>query len=372
LLAGQLLDYAKVVLNVTEETTRQALPTVTGFAAKQAIAALRTHKINPAPLLHRAGLSDLTVAGHSPLHHRVSAVGQARFLDYVAEALDDSAFGLHLAEQTDPHDAGILFYVASGAKNFGDALALFERYFRIVNEAVRLKLTQTGEGLAAEVEFVSLPRHAVRQNAEFGISIILKALREIAGRSVRPIRAAFVHPRNSDLRDFERFYGCNVEFGRAASERVSSDLLEFSHDTLAIPLVTADARLLEALQPFCDMAATERKTAAATLRAAVESEVEKLLPHGKAQAQTVAKALALSVRTLSRRLADEGTTYAEVVDQLRRSLALQYLKDPGMSLSQIGWLLGYEGSTSFNQAFKRWTGRSPSVARKEKRLPALG
>jgi AraC-like DNA-binding protein len=98
--------------------------------------------------------------------------------------------------------------------------------------------------------------------------------------------------------------------------------------------------------------------------------VERLLPHGKAKAQTVAKALALSVRTLSRRLADEGTTFGEIVDQLRRSLALQYLKEPGMSLAQIAWLLGYEGSTSFNHAFKRWTGRSPFVARK--RLPAQG
>jgi AraC-like DNA-binding protein len=92
--------------------------------------------------------------------------------------------------------------------------------------------------------------------------------------------------------------------------------------------------------------------------------VEKLLPHGKAKARTVAKTLALSVRTLSRRLADEGTSYAEVVDQLRRSLALQYLKEPGIPLSQIAWLLGYEGSTSFNHAFRRWTGESPSKARK--------
>jgi hypothetical protein len=250
-----------VALNVTEETTRQPLPTVTGFAAKQAMAALRTHNINTAPLLHRAGLleQDLAAAGHGPLHNRVSAVGQARLLDYAAEALDDSALGLHLAEQTDPRGAGILFYVASAAKNFGEALALFERYLRIVNEAVRLKLTRTGEGLAAEVEFVGLPRHVVRQNAEFGISIILKALREIAGRNIRPSRAAFVHPRNSDLGDFERFYGCTVEFSRG-SEGASSDLLEFSNDALAIPLMTADAKLLEALQPFCDVAAKERKT----------------------------------------------------------------------------------------------------------------
>jgi AraC-like DNA-binding protein len=283
--------------------------------------------------------------------------------------MDDDAFGLHLAEQCDPHDVGIFFYVASGAKDLGGALALFERYFRIVNEAVRFKLTRTGDGLAAEVGFVGLPRHAVRQNEEFGLSAILKTLREVAGRNVRPIRAAFVHPRNSDLRDFERFYGCAVEFARAASEGASSDLLEFSNEALAIPLITADAKLLEALQPFCDMAARERRTTAGTLRAAVESEVERLLPHGKATARTVAKALAMSVRTFSRRLADEGTTYAEVVDQLRRSLALQYLKDPGLSLSQIAWLLGYEGATSFNHAFKRWTGRAPSAARKEKRLP---
>jgi AraC-like DNA-binding protein len=170
--------------------------------------------------------------------------------------------------------------------------------------------------------------------------------------------------RRSGAREFERFYGCPVEFG------ASSDLFELSDDSLAIPLLTGDPKLLKALEPFVAMAAKERKTAAGTLRATVENEVEKLLPHGKAKVQTVAKALALSLRTLSRRLADEGTTYAEVVDDLRRTLALQYLKDPAISLSQIAWLLGCEGSTSFNHAFKRWTGRSPTVARNEKRLPA--
>ena len=77
----------------------------------------------------------------------------------------------------------------------------------------------------------------------------------------------------------------------------------------------------------------------------------------------VGAALAISVRSLARRLAQEGTTYGDVVDELRKSLATQYLKDPEMSLGQIAWLLGYEGATSFNHAFKRWTGRSPSADR---------
>jgi AraC-like DNA-binding protein len=128
--------------------------------------------------------------------------------------------------------------------------------------------------------------------------------------------------------------------------------------------------LLETLQPICDEAAKERGTAIASLRAAVENEAQKLLPHGNAKRHRIAKSLGQSERTLTRRLADEGTTYEQVLDQLRQSLALQYIKEQGVSLSQIAWLLGYEGATSFTHAFKRWTGRSPSVARNEKLLSA--
>ena len=78
----------------------------------------------------------------------------------------------------------------------------------------------------------------------------------------------------------------------------------------------------------------------------------------------------MSERTLSRRLADERTTYEELGDQLRRSLALQYIRAPSISVSQIAWLLGNEGSTLFSHAFARWTGRSPSAVRKDEKLPA--
>jgi AraC-like DNA-binding protein len=185
----------------------------------------------------------------------------------------------------------------------------------------------------------------------------------VAGRDFRLPQVSFAHARNSDLREFERFFGCPVEFG------ASMDQLDFPNETLALPLVTEDRHLLETLQPICDEAAKERKTPKGTLRASVEDEVQKRLPHGKAKRQMVAKALGMSERTLSRKLTQERTTFDEIVDQLRRSLALQYIKDLSISLSQIAWLLGYEGSTSFNHAFVRWTGRSPSTSRREKRLP---
>jgi AraC-like DNA-binding protein len=332
---------------------------VTGFAARSLAAELHERHVALTPLLRGVGLTDHDLADRQ---FRISATAQSRLLELASEALKDDALGFHLAAQAKPRSAGLLFYVASAAKTVGEALALFERYFRIVNEAVHLKLTRTRNRAILHVSFVGLSRHHAQQNAEFGIAVILRALREVVGRKIRPTKVSFIRGRASNLREFERFYGCPVEFG------ASFDRLEFSAETLALPLVTEDQNLLETLKPICDAASRERGTRKGTLRALVENEMQRVLPHGNISKPSIAKALGISARTLSRRLTDEGVTYAEVIDDLRQSLALQYLKDPSLSLSQIAWLLGYEEATSFNHAFRRWTGRSPSAVRQETRF----
>ena len=125
---------------MTGEMPPQGLLTATGFAAREALAVLRKHNIATAPLLLRAGLSEhgLARAADEGLPQRVSAIGQCKFLEYAAEAMDDSAFGLHLARQIDPRDVGLYFYAGSAARDLGEALALFSRYCRIANEAFRL------------------------------------------------------------------------------------------------------------------------------------------------------------------------------------------------------------------------------------------
>jgi AraC-like DNA-binding protein len=282
---------------------------------------------------------------------------QFKLFECAAEVMDDSVFGLHLAEGANPREAGLLFYVMSAADDVGEALALFARYSRIVNEALHVNLVRAPEGMVTETGFIGLSRHSAKQATEFGIALTIKALREITGRNIHPTNVSFIHGRNSNIRLFERFFGCPVEFGAL------HDQITFLRETLALPFVTEDRYLLGTLQPICDEAARKRNTASGTLRAAVENEVQKLLPHGKAGKQNVAKTLRLSERTLARRLAGEGTSYAKVVDQLRQSLALEYVKDPSVSFSQLAWLLGYEEAAAFNHAFRRWTdNRRPKPA----------
>jgi AraC-like DNA-binding protein len=347
-------------LNVTEETRRELLPSATGFAARQAIAVLRDRKVPIAPLLTRAGIPEGDIDN---CQARISALAQGKLLEYAAEALGDSEFGLHLAEQANPREAGLLFYVASAAEHVEDALALTARYCRIGNEAVRLNVNRSSEYMTIETTFVGLPRHFAWQNTEFVIAATIRALREMVGQDFQPVRVTFTLARYSELPEFERFFGCPVEFSARA------DQFTLSNETLALPLITEDHHLLEALRPICEEAAKERKTVRGTLRSLVENEVQKVLHHGKANRQRVAKALGLSERTLSEGLAAEDTSFDHVLDRLRHSLALQYVKERHISLDQIAWLLGYEGPTSFNYAFARWTGRSASQVRNEKQQP---
>jgi hypothetical protein len=188
-----------------------------------------------APLLRRAGLSEHDFDSRQ---HRISAASQAKFLEFAAEAVADGALGLHLAEDANPREEGLLFYVTSAAPNIREALSVFARFSRIANEAVRIKPAHGPEGIVAEVSFVGVSRHTAKQATEFGVAVTIKALREIAGRNIRPTHLSFIHARNSDLLAFEQFFGCPVEFG------ATGDQVALSNETLALPLITEDRHLL--------------------------------------------------------------------------------------------------------------------------------
>jgi hypothetical protein len=244
--------------------TQRMFPTATGFAVKNAIVALQRGNIAVGPLLQRAGISEGDLDNPQ---RRLSVAAQAEFLERAARALGDTAFGLHLAEAANPRQVGLLFYVGSAAENFGEAQALFARYLRIVNEGARVDLAREPEGMVAEWSFAGVSRHLISQNVEFGLAVVVRGSREITGRDVRPIRVAFAHERTSDLKEFERFFGCPVEFGKPR------DQMAFSNETLALPLVTGDPHLLETLRPFCEEAARARNTPAGSMRSAVENRM---------------------------------------------------------------------------------------------------
>ena len=246
---------------MTEGATRPG-PTVTGFAINCAIAALRRNNIDPQQLLNHAGLAEHRFDDPQA---RVSALGQARFLEYSAEALDDSTLGLHLAEEGNPRDAGLLFYVGAAARNLGEALALVARYFRVADESVRMKLARQAEGFKVEITFVGLSRHLLRQQTEFGIAMLVKAMRAASGYDVRPTGVKFAHIRTGDVQEFRRFFGCVSSLARRRinwSSRTKHSPFRSSRETRScwICCVGSARRLRERARPLQARTAPRSRT----------------------------------------------------------------------------------------------------------------
>ena len=140
-------------------------------------------------------------------------------------------------------------------------------------------------------------------------------------------------------------------------------------DEILFPRSAGQARILGAdpylnrmLLSYCEEALA-RRTPRGSFRHEVMNALAPLLPHGKATAGEAARRLAVSQRTLARRLADEGVTFSDLLDQLRSDLAARYLADDDLPISQIAWLLGFREASGFSHAFKRWTGMTPRAAR---------
>jgi AraC-like DNA-binding protein len=200
-----------------------------------------------------------------------------------------------------------------------------------------------------------------RQISEFDALAVIRALRTVTNRDFAPSRVTFAHTRNSSLREIHRIMRCPVEFACAADSWV------LPQSVMELPIVSEDSHLLQILETHANDLLSQRHTAAG-LRGLVENRLVSVLPSGRVQAATVAQQLGMSERSFRRRLAEEGTTFSELLDRVRNSLALRYLEDQHISLQQIAWLLGYSELSAFNHAFKRWSGTSPRSARQRSAL----
>ena len=212
--------------------------------------------------------------------------------------------------------------------------------------------------MALRFRTISGQQEPHRQYSEFVAFAMIRALSKATNRDIVPIRIRFAHARNSDLREIHRVFRCPVEFMHPEDNWV------FSSSVSDIPIVSDDARLLHLLQAHGDHLLAERQRMSG-LRSMVEQRILSLLSSGKAQVAVVARELAMSPRTFARTIAREGLSFSEILDDVRRRFARQYLADERVSLQQIAWLLGYSEPGAFNHAFRRWFGTSPSEARKQ-------
>jgi len=301
----------------------------------------------------------LTVEQIDDPEHRISVLNQIAFLEAAAEMLNDDFLGLNLAEEFDCRDLGLLYYVMASSETLGEALKRASRYSRITNEAIVLDYRETREP-TLRLTYSGIPRHADQHQIEFCIVAMVRVSRVLSGRHLVPQRVSMIHVRSRAVSKAARFLGKDIKFGSNADE------ITFPAGSAECTLVDADPRLNKILLKTCEESLNARKSKLTAFRTTVENTVAPLLPHGQAHADVVAKKLGMSERTLARRLAEEGMTFNDVLQQLKASLAIRYLQEDDMSISRIAWLLGFEETSSLSHACRRWTGKSPRELRRHR------
>lgn len=281
----------------------------------------------------------------------------AKFYEHAADLTGDDALGFQRGQKRDMRRAGLITYIGLSAPTVRDLIVNTARYRRVFSDAVEIDAAALDQSGRIGWYFNAPSSVTRRQFVEFGASGVLYGMRQCANRQFGPELVTFRHPRNSSLPEFERFFGCEVRFGAAAN------CMQFCQGDLDLPLLTADDELYRVLKTCCEGTLKSKARGVSDLILDVDRTIAERLGSGQANQDNVARALGMSSRTLSRRLADEGTTYFRVLEELRKSLAVSYLRDSDLSLAETSYLLGYAGLGSFNDAFKRWTGQTPGQFR---------
>jgi AraC-like DNA-binding protein len=287
---------------------------------------------------------------------RLSVRSQIAFLAEAAKALKDDCIGFTLARDFDLRELGLLYYVMASSVTLGEALKRLARYSNVTNQALVFRY-QDGNRLIISLRYSGVPRHSDRHQIEFCMFAVLRICRVLTGQNLVPQHFMIAHHRSWGTSEMGRFAGTKVHFG------ADKDEFALNVDARELPLIHSDGYLNDLLLKYCESTLAHRRSDMSHLRTQVENAISSLLPHGRVFVEDVARRLGMSERTLARRLSDEGLNFTEILQHLRRDLAIRYLDDRKLHVSKIAWLLGFHEVSAFTNAFKRWTGKAPSQMR---------
>ncbi len=272
------------------------------------------------------------------------------------ELTHDPDLGLRAARRHVIGDAGAFYYVVSSSPTVRDAMEQSSRYIRLINDALDVNIQYEDDMVFVRFEnSVVLPRAAV----DFQVgSFFNNHVKEWLGKRISDVTVYFAHQAPEKLSEYERTFA-------PATVRFSAPFVGFGFDKalLELRLPTADPNLHAVLVPVADQT-LGKMVQTKTVTADVRRIIHERLPLGAPEIADVAAELAMSMRTLARRLESEGTTFRELVDDVRRKLALDSVGNRDIGFSELSYRLGFSHVAAFHRAFRRWTGQTPLTYRR--------
>jgi len=310
--------------------------------------ALEASGVDSSPIFAQAGIDLSSMNGPES---RVDSIAMQKVWHGAVLGTKDPCFGVSVAENIQPsalHGLGFSWIASDCLK---DALQRLARYYRVLVTAGEIILEEHGDDLCL---WLKIPPHDGRiafASLDAALGVFLQMCRLTAGANFSPDLVELQREAPPEPERLLDFFDCPVSFGSAENR------IFFNKHSLESPLPTANAALARVNDQIVMeyLARFDQGNIVNQVRAYIIEQ----LPSGLPSQESAAQILHLSLRSLQRKLQGEGTSFKTLLDDIRQSLAEQYLNEQQRSVGEITYLLGFTEPSNFTRAFKRWTGMSP-------------
>ena len=312
---------------------------------------LEENGINPLPIFRAAHINPKTMRD---MNARYSQATLNELWSRTATAIDTPSFGLQAGDLWQPAFMHALGYAWMSSSSLRTALHRLVRYIHIVNQSSQIELKETKDRLTLTWNDTG---HETDNPwfSDIRISIILAMCRANFGPSLNPMSVTLFRQAPAQTGRYYEIFKCPVEF---SAEKDSMTLSVADADKMlpsSNPLMSQvhDQIMVKCLAELDDQDIIEQ----------VKASIIDLLPDGRMSDVKVAETLFISNRTLQRKLQAQNTSFKTILTQVREDLALKYIRDSRLTLTELSFQLGFSEMSAFSRAFKQWTGASPKVYR---------
>lgn len=273
-----------------------------------------------------------------------------QLMSNIAVANPDRPLGFDLGETISIHDLGIMGHALMSCPTLSELHPLWASFYELFGTPIRNLSEIHADTWSLELRSVvplgSIEQFCIEQH--LGTTHRLSVLLLEKPLIFRDVHLAYPEP--PYLHRYQQLFQCSIRFNQ------NRNILSFDKDQLAIKVASADSETFSLCVGYCQTL-VERLVKSDTVAGRVRLELVNF-PARIPKAENMASILGYSERQLRRLLHDESTTYSDVVKQYRMDLANEYLKNSTLAPKQIGYLLGFDDTSSFRRAFKQWTGQT--------------
>jgi AraC-like DNA-binding protein len=281
--------------------------------------------------------------------------------EFAQRMTKDEFLGLHMGEQLTRPFSHIIGHIMMNCETLLQALSKFCEYQRLVDETTKTVFFEEDGYTVIESDILDMSIRNSRIVAEYKLSGSYAYAKMLTEKKIHLSRVEFNHKAPINKGEYDRIFCCPVHFNKPRNALVMDS------KCLSYPIIEPNKKLLEAFEMQAKSMLSSLDANDSYTKKTIQLLIS-MMPGSLPKINAIAKRQAVSVRKLQMKLKEEGTGYRTLLDGIRKDLAIRYLQEETISISEIAYVLGFSETSAFHRAFKRWTECTPEKYRSETKL----